>query len=161
MIVSNRWLYQGADQKPHSNNISKHRDRTQAVSNQGDEVHPRLSGDPVSPWNRNQFERQSRPKNRSGVMITQFRHGDDRAEVRSRQNTEVPDMHADARQNAMQRFVDSIKGPKQNRFHSAAPFGKDRLRAALIREGADDLQGPSGVSSPSASITSTASHATV
>src|ERR1019366_6262754 len=69
MIVSNRWLYQGADQKPHSNNISKHRDCTQAMSNQGDEVHPRLSGDPVSAWNRNQFERQSRPKNRSGVMV--------------------------------------------------------------------------------------------
>ncbi len=44
----------------------------------------------------------------------------------------------------MQTFVHPIKDPKQNRFHSAAPFGKDRLRAALIREGADELQGSVG-----------------
>ncbi|SPE45739.1 hypothetical protein SBA7_960020 [Candidatus Sulfotelmatobacter sp. SbA7] len=62
----------------------------------------------------------------------------------SGQNTEVSDTHADARQNTMQNFVHPIKDPKQNRFHSAAPFGKDRQRAALIREGADELQGPFG-----------------
>jgi len=74
-------------------------------------------------------------------MIPQVRYGDNRAEVSSGENIEVPDTHAEARQNTMQRLVDPIKGPEHNRFYPAAPFGKDRVLATFITEGADEFYG--------------------